>query len=86
MAIQVYGALGQSVGEEVDQLVAKGLAREVGTSVTVPTGMRVVTLSELKSMFGKAWYKTWWFWTLVGTATVGGGLWYLKRKKPRKRK
>jgi LPXTG-motif cell wall-anchored protein len=80
--IQVYGAFGQSVGEEIDKLTAKGLAREVGTSVTAPTGMRVVTLDELKSLFDKAWYKAWWFWAIVGTTVVGGGgLWYWKRKK-----
>lgn len=83
LPVQVYGTFGQSVGEEVDKLVAKGLAREVGTAVTLPPGIREVSLSELKSLFGKAFYKTWWFWTIVGTTVVGGGVWYWRRSKKR---
>ena len=57
---------------------------EAGTSSAAPTAIPQVTINVYNIMIGVAspWYKSWWFWSLVGvtTATVIGVVIYRRRR------
>ncbi len=81
-AMQTYGSLGAtSISEQIDNLLSKGLARQIGVSATKPVGIPEVTIDELLKLFGAPFYKKWWFWAGVGTIVVGGGFFFLRRRR-----
>lgn len=82
VATQTYGGLGaSSISEQIDSLIAKGRARQIGVSATLPAGVREVSIGELMKLFGAPFYKKWWFWAGVGTVVVGGGYFFLRRRR-----
>lgn len=72
--------LGQSIGEEIDKIVAAGRARQVGVVSAVPAGIPIVTLDELLRRFSP-WYKKWWIWAGAGVVLAGGTYFALRRRR-----
>ena len=73
------GMLLSGISEEIDELIRSGLVRPVGESATVPAGIPVLTIEQLRQKFGTPIYKKWWFW--AGTATLLGGAFLLFRRR-----
>jgi hypothetical protein len=73
-----------SIGDRVDQLVARGVLQEVAQTSTKPAGVPELSIDEVESKYATPWYKRWWVWAIGGLTVTGIGLSvYLIRRRRR---
>lgn len=67
----------------VQTAIAKGKVKQIAVVDTKPATILVMSFSQFKKEFLKAWYAKWWVWAIAGSVVAAGGGTYLYMRRRR---